>query len=103
MLSFVRFFLSQRESFFLNFATSNTISNTLCHEKGVVTLLRENYGSALLEQSYSSAVSRIGIVLKDTAASLNSQYAAFGRVTEGLDLLEKDEEARAEYSKYKNK
>lgn len=28
MLSFVRFFLSQRESFFLIFATSNTISNT---------------------------------------------------------------------------
>lgn len=71
------------------FSANGFFKNTLCHEKGVVTLLRESYGSALLEHSYSSGVSRIGIVLKDTAASCNSQYAAFGRVTEGLDLLEK--------------
>ncbi len=71
------------------FSANGFYKNTLCHEKGVVTLLRASYGSALLEQSYSSGVSRIGIVLKDTAASLNSQYAAFGKITEGLELLEK--------------
>ena len=62
--------------------------NTLCHEKGVVTLIRDNYGSALLEQGYNSGVSKLGIIMEDTAANLNGTYAAFGKITEGLDLLE---------------
>lgn len=70
------------------FAANGFNQNTLCHEKGVVTLMRESYGSALLEEGYNSGVSQIGIVMKDTAASLNGVYAAFGRITEGLDLLE---------------
>ena len=70
------------------FSSNGFNQNTLCHEKGVVTLVRQNYGSSLLEQGYNSGVSKLGIIMKDTAASLNGSYAAFGRITEGLDLLE---------------
>ena len=62
--------------------------NTLCHEKGVVTMMRNDYGSYLLEQSYNSGISRLGIIMSDTAASYNGKYAAFGKITEGLELLE---------------
>ena len=62
--------------------------NELLHEKGVVTLLRENYGSALLQESYDSGVSRMGIVMADYAPNHNGNYAAFGKITEGLNLLE---------------
>ena len=70
------------------FSANGFKQNTLCHEKGVVTLIRSNYGSALLEEGYNSGVSKFGIIMQDTAASLNGYYAAFGRITEGLDLLE---------------
>ena len=63
--------------------------NTLCHEKGVVTLIRDDYGTSLLEEGYNSGVSKIGIIMKETAPNLNGTYAAFGKITEGLDLLEK--------------
>lgn len=65
--------------------------NTLKHEKGVVSLIRNDYTqyfSDLEEESYNSGVSQIGIMMND-ARSLNGVYAAFGRVTEGLDVFEK--------------
>lgn len=62
--------------------------NSLCHEKGVVTLIRDNYGTALLEQGYNSGISKMGIIMEDTAANLNGTYAAFGKITEGFDILE---------------
>ena len=62
--------------------------NTLCHEKGVVTLIRNNYGSALLQEGYDSGISKMGIIMEDSAPNLNGSYAAFGKITEGLDLLE---------------
>lgn len=70
------------------FSANGFDRNTLCHEKGTVTLVRENYGSSLLEESYNSGVSKMGIIMKETAASLNGNYAAFGKITEGLELLE---------------
>lgn len=70
------------------FSANGFNQNTLCHEKGVITLVRQNYGTSLTEQAYNSGVSKIGVVMKDTAASLNGAYAAFGKITEGLDLLE---------------
>lgn len=70
------------------FSQNGFDQNSLCHEKGVVTLIRDNYGTALLEQGYNSGVSKLGIVMEDTAANLNGSYAAFGKITEGLELLE---------------
>lgn len=63
--------------------------NTLNHEKGVVTFLRNNYGSTVLEESYNSGDTQMAIMMNNQASSLNGSYAAFGRITEGMELLEK--------------
>lgn len=66
--------------------------NTLRHEKGIVTLIRENYSqylSNLNEESYNSGSSQLGIMMSDDSKNLNGAYAAFARITEGMDVLEK--------------
>lgn len=66
--------------------------NTLRHEKGIVTMIRSDYTSqmpTLAEQSYNSANSQIGIITSDDARDLNGVYAGFGRIIEGLDIVEK--------------
>lgn len=63
--------------------------NTLSHEKGIVSLIRNNYGTGFYEQSYNSGNAQLAVMLSDDAANLNGVYAACGRITEGLDLLEK--------------
>lgn len=65
--------------------------NTLRHEKGVVSLIRSDYTQqvgSLIEESYNSGNSQIGIMMEDSR-NLNGLYAAFGKITEGLDILEK--------------
>ncbi len=63
--------------------------NILNHEKGVVTLLRNDYGSGLTNESYNSGNTQIAIMMTKESSKLNGAYAAFGKVTEGLDLIEK--------------
>ena len=64
-------------------------SNTLKHQRGVISMLRENYSSyfGLTEQGYNSASSHFQIMLEDNR-NLNGMYAAFGKVIEGLDVVE---------------
>lgn len=57
--------------------------NTLKHDKGVVSMARTNIPN--------SAGSQFFIVLDDTKtihASLDNKYAAFGKVIEGMDIIE---------------
>lgn len=57
--------------------------NTLKHDKGVVSMARTNMPN--------SAGSQFFIVLDDTKtihASLDNKYAAFGKVIEGMDIIE---------------
>lgn len=57
--------------------------NTLKHDKGVVSMARTNMPN--------SAGSQFFIVLDDTEtvhASLDNKYAAFGKVIEGMDIIE---------------
>ena len=63
--------------------------NTLNHEKGTVTLLRNDYGTGLTNESYNSGNTQIAVMMNDDSAKLNGSYAAFAKITEGLDLLEK--------------
>lgn len=65
-------------------------ANTLKHEKGVVSMLREEYSSyfGLTETGYNSASCHFQIML-DTNRNLNGLYTAFGKVVEGLDVVEK--------------
>lgn len=71
------------------FVANNFTKNTLKHEKGVVSLIRNNYGNGLTEESYNSGCAQLGVMITDEAENLNGLYAAFGKVTEGFDILEK--------------
>ena len=74
------------------FASNGFEQNTLRHEKGILSLIRNDYTqsvSGLINESYNSGVSQIGIMMGENTSSLNGVYAAFGKVTEGLDILEK--------------
>ena len=73
------------------FVANNFEANTLKHEKGVVSLVRADYTqitSQLLNESYNSGCSQFTILTKGER-SLNGMYAAFGRVIEGMEIVEK--------------
>lgn len=67
--------------------------NTLKHEKGVISMARANYtsySSSLTTESYNSASAQFFIMTSDTS-SLNGYYAPFGKVIEGMEIVEKIE------------
>lgn len=57
----------------------NGFENSLAHTRGVISMARA--------QDVNSASSQFFIVQKD-ATYLDGQYAAFGRVTEGMDIVD---------------
>ncbi len=71
------------------FVANNFNQNTLRHEKGIVSLIRNNYGSGFSEESYNSGCAQLGFMLSEDSGNLNGIYAAFGRIKEGMDLVEK--------------
>lgn len=76
------------------FLANGYTKNTLKHEKGVISMARSDYSAyasmapELVEKGYNSAGSQFFIMTKDNA-NLNGSYAPFGKVTEGLDVLDK--------------
>ena len=63
--------------------------NTLKHEKGVISMARADYSSmGMTEEGYNSASDQF-FIMDETTASLDGYYAAFGRVIEGMDVVEK--------------
>ena len=63
--------------------------NSIRHEKGVISMARSDYSQmGLYEEGYNSAGSQFFIMTGDNA-SLNGYYAAFGKVVEGMDVLDK--------------
>jgi len=59
----------------------NGVNNNLSHTKGVISMARA--------EDYNTAGSQFFIVLDDQAkTSLDGRYAAFGKVTEGMDVIE---------------
>lgn len=58
----------------------NGVANSMLHEKGVVSMARA--------VDYNSAGSQFFIML-GTENSLNGEYAAFGKVTKGIEAIEK--------------
>ena len=57
----------------------NGVNNTLSHTRGVISMARS--------QDYDSASSQFFICHAD-ATYLDSQYAAFGKVTYGMDVVD---------------
>jgi peptidyl-prolyl cis-trans isomerase B (cyclophilin B) len=65
-------------------------ANNLKHERGVLSMARGDYsslGSGLTSYSYNSAGSQFFIMTK-TTSSLDGYYAAFGRVIDGMDVVD---------------
>lgn len=72
---------------------ANGIKNTLKFEEGTLGMARSDYtsySSALTKESYNSGNSQFFIMTNDNT-SLNGYYTAFGKVTEGLDIIHKIE------------
>ena len=57
----------------------NGVENNISHVRGVISMARS--------RNYNSASSQFFIVHKDSTY-LDGQYAAFGRVTEGMDVVD---------------
>jgi len=57
----------------------NGIKNTISHVRGTISMARSS--------AYNSASSQFFIVHKDST-SLDGEYAAFGYVTEGMDVVD---------------
>lgn len=73
------------------FIVNRYTKNNLKHTKGVISMARTDYSdisSSLATYGYNSASSQFFIALDDMS-SLNGFYAAFGKVTKGLDIVEK--------------
>ncbi len=63
------------------FAANGYTKNTLSHETGVISMARSS--------DYDSAGSQFFIVLDDSAkTSLDNLYAGFGKVIDGMDIIE---------------
>ena len=60
--------------------SANGYTNDISHVRGVISMARNG-------QSYNSASSQFFIVHQD-ATDLDGQYAAFGHVTDGMDIVD---------------
>ena len=74
------------------FINNQFTQNTLKHEKGVVSLVRADYTKqidTLVDESYNSGNSQFTIVMNnESGKNLNGLYAGFGKVVEGLEIVE---------------
>ena len=73
------------------FIANGFTKNNIKHERGVISMARSDYGSyssELTTYGYNSAGSQFFIMTKDNN-SLDGLYAAFGKVIEGMDIIDK--------------
>ncbi len=62
---------------------ANGVENDISHKRGVISMARGGY-------DYNSASCQFFIVLSDNyTSSLDGLYASFGRVTKGMDVVDK--------------
>lgn len=66
--------------------TANGVQNDLKHERGVISMARQGH-PYFDEQYYDTAGSQFFIMHK-TNSSLDGKYASFGRVVEGMDVVD---------------
>lgn len=71
------------------FILNGYTKNTLKHERGVISMARSDYSSipSLTKKGYNSASSQF-FIMTETNNSLDGQYAAFGKVTDGMTIVE---------------
>ena len=68
---------------------ANGVNNPLRHERGVISMARS--------QSPNSASSQFFIVHKDSP-HLDGQYSAFGKVVDGIDVVDEIASVRTDYN-----
>lgn len=74
----------------------NDIKNYIKHQKGVITMERNDYTFfGLTEEGYNSANCTFSLLTEDIP-DYNGYYAAFGKVVEGIDVLEEIAASRVE-------
>ena len=80
------------------FIANGYTENNLKHTKGVISMARTDYSSvsSLTTYGYNSAGSQFFIMTEDNT-SLDGLYAAFGKVIEGMDVVEKIGEVEVYY------
>ena len=74
------------------FIANGDNDNILKHERGVISMARSDYSSyssTLATEGYNSASCQFFITTEDSESSLDGLYAAFGKVTEGMDVVDK--------------
>ena len=74
------------------FIANGDNDNILKHERGVISMARSDYSSyssSLATEGYNSASCQFFITTEDSESSLDGLYAAFGKVTEGMDVVDK--------------
>ena len=74
------------------FIANGDNDNTLKHERGVISMARSDYSSyssSLATEGYNSASCQFFITTENSESSLDGLYAAFGKVTEGMDIVDK--------------
>ena len=69
------------------FITNGYNNNNIKHEEGVISMARSDYSAyGYLEEGYNSAGCQFFIMTADNT-QLDGAYAAFGKVTEGMDVV----------------
>lgn len=62
--------------------------NTLRHDRGVISMARSDYSTlGLTEEGYNSAFSQF-FIMTDNNTNVNGYYAAFGKVIEGMEVID---------------
>lgn len=81
-----------------DFIANDYDKNLLKHKKGVITMERDDYSYlGYTEEGYNSANCNFAILTEDID-SYNGNYAAFGKVIEGIDVLDAISATRVEES-----
>jgi len=68
---------------------ANGVENNLKHERGVLSMARAMDPNSAGSQFF---------IMHETSPHLDGQYAAFGKVIEGMDVVDKIADTRTDYS-----
>lgn len=67
---------------------ANGIENNLKHERGVISMARTMINNSASSQFF---------IMHETSPHLDNQYAAFGRVTKGIEIVDKIANVETDY------
>lgn len=85
-----------------DFIANGYDKNLIKHKKGVITMERDDYSYlGYTEEGYNSANCNFAILTEDID-SYNGRYASFGKVIEGMDVLDAIAATRVEESEDEN-